>query len=137
MGATAWADNAYLKHRRGERRSGFQWYVRVPVPTDIEEIVRQQTIKRWLKTTDIKEARRLKLLVLAEIFESFDRARARRITSADIEHEAQRYLRERLEQIAEQPDDTFTMLTDASRNDLGLAGDGVLWILREEFEQED
>src|SRR5258708_11341248 len=33
-----------------------------------------------------------------------------RITSADIEHEAQRYLRERMEQIVQNSDDTFTML---------------------------
>ncbi|HEX4028094.1 MAG TPA: DUF6538 domain-containing protein, partial [Rhizomicrobium sp.] len=131
------ADNAYLKRRCGKQRSGFRWYVRVPVPTDIREIVRKQTIERALNTTDIKEARKLKLSVLAEIFESFERARGHRITSADIEHEAQRHLRERLEQIAKQSDDTFTMLTDTSGNDLELAGDSVLATLREELEQED
>jgi hypothetical protein len=75
--------------------------------------------------------------VLADIFASFERARGRRITSADIEHEAQRHLRERLEQIAKQSDDTFTMLTDANGTELELAGDSVLATLREELEQED
>jgi len=121
MGATALADNAYLKRRRGKQRSGFRWYVRVPVPTDIQETVRKQTIKRALKTSDLKEARRLKLPVLAEIFESFERTRGRRITSADIEHKAQRYLRERLEQIQKSPDNTFemaTLWTDPSLNQI-------------------
>jgi len=75
MGATALADNAYLKRRRGKQRSGFRWYIRVPVPIDIQETVRKQTIERALNTSDIKEARRLKLPVLAEIFEGFERTR--------------------------------------------------------------
>ena len=137
MGATALADNAYLKRRCGKQRSGFRWYVRVPVPSDIQEIVRKKTIERALDTSDIKEARRLKLPVLAEIFDGFERARGHFITSADIEHEAQRHLRERLDQIATKSDDTFTMLTDAHGNDIELAGDSVLAILREELEQED
>ena len=59
-------------------------------------------------------------------------------TSADIEHEAATFfLRERLEQIAKQPDDAFTMLTDSHGNDLELAGDSALGTLREELEQED
>jgi hypothetical protein len=135
MGATALSDNAYLKRRCGKQRSGFQWYVRVPVPADIQQTLCKRTIERALKTTDIKEGR--KLTVLAEIFESFERARGHRITSADIEHEAQRYLRERLEQIAEQSDDTFIMLTDANGDDLELAGDSVLTTLREELDQQD
>jgi hypothetical protein len=137
MGATALADNAYLKRRRGRQRSDFRWYVRVPVPTDIQEIVHKQTIERALNTTDIKEARKLKLTVLVKLFESFERVRGHRITSADIEHEAQRHLRDHLEQIANQSDDTFTMLTDTSGNDLELAGDSVLATLREELELED
>jgi len=135
MGATALADNAYLK-RRSSRKSNL-WYVRVPVPKDLQEILRKRTIERPLKTSDINEARRRKHPVLMEILEGFERARGRRITSADIEHEAQRFLRERLEQIAMRSDDTFTMLTDVNGNDLELAGDSVLATLREELEQED
>jgi hypothetical protein len=135
MGAIPLADNAYLKRRRGKRRSGFRWYVRVPVPTDIQEIVRKQTIERALNTSAIKEARKLKLTVLAQIFKSFERAH--RITSSDIEHEAQRYLRDRMEQVAKNSDDTFTMLMDANGNDIELAGDSVLATLRQELEQED
>ena len=53
MGATALADNAYLKRRCGKQRSGFRWYVRVPVPSDIQEIVRKQTIERALNVTTV------------------------------------------------------------------------------------
>jgi hypothetical protein len=120
MGATALADNAYLKPRSGKGRKGDRWYVRVPVPLDIQEIVRKQTIERALKTTNIKVARRQQLAVLDAIFESFDRVRAHGITSADIEHEAQRYLRERLEQIQKSPDNTFEMATDNFGNETGL-----------------
>ena len=137
MGAIPLADNAYLKRRCGRGRSGYRWYVRVPVPLDLQELLRKRTIEHSLNTSDLIEARKLKHSVLAEIFESFERARGHRITSSDIEHEAQRYLRERLEQIAKQSDDTFTMLTDANGNDLELAGDSVLATLREELEQED
>lgn len=137
MGATALADNAYLKRRCGKQRSGFRWYVRVPVPTDIQDTIRRQTIERALNTSDIKEARRLKLPVLTEIFGSFERARGRRITSADIEHEAQRYLRQRIEHLGQRPGYTFTMLTDANGNELGLWGDNALAILLDELEQKD
>jgi len=137
LGAIPLADNAYLKRRCGRRRSGYRWYVRVPVPLDLQELFRKRTIEHSLNTSDLDEARRLKHSVLADIFASFERARGQRITSADIEHEAQRYLRERLEQIANRTDDTFTMLTDANGADLELAGDSALATLREELEQED
>ena len=136
LGAIPLADNAYLKRRCGHRRSGYRWYVRVPVPLDLQELFRKRTIEHSLNTSDLDEARKLKHSVLADIFASFERARGRRITSADIEHEAQRYLRERLEQIAKQKDDTLTMLTDAHGNDLELAGDSALTTLREELEEE-
>jgi methionine-rich copper-binding protein CopC len=96
MGHIPLADNAYLKRRRGKRRSGYRWYVRIGVPADVREVLRKQTIERCLHTSDFKEAQQLRHAVLAEIFESFERARGHRITSADIEHEAQRLLRERL-----------------------------------------
>ena len=59
MGTTSLADNAYLKTRRGKRRSGERWYVRVPVPPDLQEILRKLTIERSLDTTDKAEARKL------------------------------------------------------------------------------
>jgi len=126
MGHDPLADDAYLKRRRGKNRSGEQWYVRVVVPPDVREIIRKQTIERSLNTSDKKEARRLKHAVLANIFEGFQRARQHRLTSADIEHEAQRYLRERLEFIVKKPDDAFTEMTDTLGNNLGLAGDAAL-----------
>lgn len=84
MGHLNLADNAYLKRRRGKRRSGYRWYVRVGVPTDLRNTLRVKTIERALK-----EAQRLRRGVLTEIFADFERARWRVITSADIEQEAQ------------------------------------------------
>jgi len=121
----------------GGGRSGYRWYVRVPVPMGFQELLRKRTIEHSLNTSDLDEARKLKHSALADIFVSFERARARSIASADIEHEAQRHLRQRLEQIPKQSDDTFTMLTDTNGSDPELAGDMVLTTLREELEQED
>ena len=137
MGATALSDNAYLKRRGGRGRRSKPWHVRVRVPMDLQELFRKRTIEQSLKTEDLSEACRLKHSVLADIFAQFERARDRRITSADIECEAQRHLRERLEQISKRSDDTFTMLKDANGTELELAGDSVLATLREELEQED
>jgi len=137
LGATPLADNAYLKRRRGKRRSGDRWYVRVPVPPDLQEILRKRTIECALNTNDKVEARKLKHSVIAKIFESFERARGHRITSTDIEHEAQRFLRERLEQIQKSPDDTFEMATDNFGNEMGLYGEMALAILHRDMEAED
>ena len=69
MGAIPLADNAYLKRRCGRGRSGYRWYVRVPVPLDLQELLRKRTIEHSLNTSDLIEARKLKHSVLAEIFE--------------------------------------------------------------------
>ena len=137
MGHDPLADDAYLKRRRGKNRSGEQWYVRVVVPPDVREIIRKQTIERSLNTSDKKEARRLKHAVLANIFEGFERARRHRITSADIEYEAQRYLSERLEHITKTPEDAFTVMTDSFGNDYGLGGDAALLTLCRELGNDD
>jgi len=75
--------------------------------------------------------------MLPDIFAGFERVRARPITSADIEHEAQRHLSERLEQIPKAPDDTFEMATDGFGNNMGLNGEMALGILHEEMEADD
>jgi hypothetical protein len=97
MGATALANNAYLKRRCGMQRTGFRWNFRVPVPSDLQDLVRKQTVERALNTSDFKEARQLKFPVSAETFDSFERARGHCIASADTEHGAQRYLRQCIE----------------------------------------
>jgi integrase len=101
------ADTAYLKRRCGKGRSGDSFYVRVRVPADLRDVYGKKEIGRSLHTSDPKEAKRRKHAVVAEIFADFERARLGRLTSADIEDEAQRYLRERLEAIQTDPGDAF------------------------------
>ena len=123
------ADTAYLKRRRGKGRSGFRWYVRVGVPRDFGNRSRALTIERALNTDDADEAKRSKHKVLAEIFEGFKHAiGVRRITSADVEHEAQRYLRERLEHITKTPEDAFTVMTNSFGTNYKLGGDAALLV---------
>lgn len=137
VGQDPLADTAYLKRRRGKDRSGYRWYARVNVPSDVSEILRKRTIERCLHTSDFKEAQQRKHAVLAEIFESFERARRHRITSADIEHEAQRHLKEWLDFITKRPDDAFKVLQDGFGNELGLAGDDALLELSAALGNED
>lgn len=68
---------------------------RIPVPKDLHDTLGKLLIERALGTSDIAVARQRKHAVLAEIFESFERARRSGITSGDIEHEAQLFLQER------------------------------------------
>lgn len=107
MGRIPVADTAYLKRRRGKGRKGSRWYVRVPVPVDLQPVFRKATIERALHTEDRKEAQKKKHPVLTEIFASFDRARLRKITSGDIEVEARRYLTKRIDDLRAHPGDTF------------------------------
>jgi len=137
LGAIPLADNAYLKRRCGRGRSGHCWYVRVPVPIDLQEIFRKRMIERALKTSDFNEAKRTKHSVLAEIFESFERARLGKINSADIEVEAQRYLRTRMEAIQQKPGDTFEAVKDEFGNELPTAGEFALTTLYGAQEEED
>lgn len=70
LGAIPLTDNAYLKRRCGRRRSGYRWYVRVPVPLDLQELFRKRTIEHSLNTSDLDEARKRKHSILADIFAS-------------------------------------------------------------------
>jgi hypothetical protein len=81
-------DTRYLKQRRGDRRSGSRWYVRVAVPLDLQEALGTRIIERSLETSDFNVAKTRRYGELTKIFESFERARGHRITSSDIEHEA-------------------------------------------------
>lgn len=137
VGATSLPDNAYLKRRCGQRRSGYRWYVRVPVPKDLQEVLRKRSVEQALNTSDLTEARRLKHAVVAQILAEFERARRGALTPADIENEAQRFLRERLEQIQTRPQDTFTLLTDGEGNEQGLAGEAALADFREGLERDE
>lgn len=119
MGRIPVADTAYLKRRRGKKRSGYRWYVCVPVPVDLQSIFRKRTIERALHTADFESAKKLKHPILTEIFADFDRARLQRITSADIEAEAQRYVRERIAELRVNPGDTFAHNADDDGHDYG------------------
>jgi integrase len=137
LGAISLADNAYLKRRCGRGRSGYRWYVRVPVPSDLQEVLRKRSIEQALNTSDLTEARRLKHAVVAGIFADFERARLGRITSADMEQESQRYLRERLQEILERPGDTFTPGQDEFGGELPPDGELALFELCKLAEDED
>lgn len=131
MGATSLPDNAYLRCRCGHRRSGDRWYVRVPVPSDLQEVLRKRSIEQALNTSDKEEARRRKHAVIARIMADFERARLGKITSADIEQEAQRYLRERLQEILDRPGDTFTPGQDELGNEYPCRAERELFELHQ------
>jgi hypothetical protein len=137
MGHIPLADNAYLKRRRGKRRSGYRWYVRINVPRDLQDSIRKRTIEHALNTSDFKEAQKLRHAVLAKIHADFDRARSGAITSVDIEHEAQCYLRKRLELVRDKPGDAFESVTDDDGNGVGLEGEAVVWLLQDALTKED
>lgn len=131
------ADKAYLKRRRGKNRSGYRWYVRINVPHDLQGIIRKRTLEHALNTSDFKEAQKLRHAVLARIHADFDLARRGVITSADIEHEAQRYLRKRLDLIYKNPGDAFEIVSDDDGNDVGLEGQAALWHLQDSLANQD
>jgi integrase len=137
VGATSLPDNAFLKRRCGHRRSGDRYYVRVSVPSDLQEVLRKRTIEQALNTGDLVEARRRKHAVVAAIFADFERARLGSITSADIEQEAQRYLRERLARIEADPGDAFESVEDDEGTQTGLVGQSALWTLQDALTEQD
>lgn len=121
-------DRAYLRQRKGKRRSGSQFYVRVAVPKDLREQLGTSVIERSLNTTIPGEAKKRRHGELKEIFDSFEQARRKAdiaakkaMTSADIEHEAQRYLRERIAAIQAMPGDALEEVVDDAENEYGLA----------------
>jgi integrase len=131
LGTNPLADEGYLKKRCGKGRKRKPYYVRVPVPKDLQELFRKRTIERPLKTTDESEAHRRKHSVLAEIFADFERARLSKITSADIEQEAQRYLRERLQEILNRPGDAYAPGQDELGNEYSCAAERELFELHQ------
>lgn len=131
------ADTAYLKLRCGKGRGGYRWYARVSVPRELQALLGRLTVERALNTSDFSEAKKLKHAVVAEIFADFERARRQTLTSADIEHEAQRYLRERLESIQRQPDHVLALIVDEHGTELDRTGEAALGLLYEMLEGED
>ena len=119
MGPTPLANTPYLVRRRGNSRSGNRFYIRVPVPHDLQHVFGRHPVMRALKTSDFDEAKRRMHGPLAEIHAAFARARQDKITSADIEHEAQRYLRERITVLQKIPGDTFKHSVDSDGRDYG------------------
>lgn len=125
-------DRAYLRQRKGKRRSGNRFYVRVAVPKDLREPMGKNVIERSLGTTVLSEAKALRHKELALIQEKFEharqeaemaaeRARRKSITSADIELEAQRYLHDRIAAIQANPGDAFEEVVDDREVEYGLA----------------
>lgn len=127
-------ETRYLKRRVGKGRSGQQWYVRVPVPRDLQGRFGGRTaLERALKTADPREAQRRKHGIVAEFFDRFDRARlGSGLTSVEIEEIARLHFDELMLAIDRDPMDTFQF-----REELGLGGEAVLWTLLDELENED
>ncbi len=118
-------DTRHLKRRTGARRSGQRWYVQVAVPKELQGKLGHKTVERALKTSDLREAQRQRWAVLAEIEETFKRAREELgLTSVEIEAAAQRQMRESLEAIRRDPGDFFEPVPGDV--DHGLIGEGLL-----------
>ncbi len=129
-------DTRHLKRRTGARRSGQRWYVQVAVPKDLQKKLGRKTIGRGLNTPDLREAQRLRWAVLAEIEETFKRAREERgLTSIEIEAAAQRYMRETLEAIRHDPGNLFEPVPGDV--DHGLIGEGQLWGMQDDLGEGD
>ncbi len=131
-------DTRYLKRRVGKGRSGERWYVRVPIPKDIRgRFGRATAIERALKTSDLQEARRRRHAVIAEIFDAIERARHGGLTSAEIEAEAQRYLRENLETLRDRPGDAFEPVVLEDGSEHGPGGLAALGVLQDALQDQD
>ena len=61
-------DTKYLRQRRG------RWLVQVAVPKDLRERFGQSNVERYLRTSSLSEAKRLRHAAVAEIFAAFERA---------------------------------------------------------------
>ncbi|MEE8204390.1 MAG: DUF6538 domain-containing protein, partial [Alphaproteobacteria bacterium] len=59
----------YLRQRRG------RWLVQVAVPKDLRERFGKPNVERYLGTSSLPEAKRLRHAAVAEIFATFERAR--------------------------------------------------------------
>ena len=132
----AMPDTRHLKRRTGARRSGQRWYVQVAVPKELQAKLGHKTIERALKTSDLREARRQRWAVLAEIEETFKRAReVRGLTSVEIEAAAQRHMRETLKAIRRDPGDFFEPVPGDV--DHGLIGEGLLGDMQYDLSEGD
>ncbi len=63
------SDMKYLRQRRG------RWFVQVAVPKDLRERFGKPNVEKYLGTSSLPEAKRLRHAAVAEIFAAFDRAR--------------------------------------------------------------
>ena len=105
MGHRPLIGDSYLKPRGGKNRSGKSWYVRVMVPKGLRHVFGKNVIEEALHTTDFEKAKRLRNLKVVEIFDRFRRAELGRMTSADIQEEAENYRRKRFTELWEKPGD--------------------------------
>lgn len=129
MGPLPLPDTRYLKQRRGQRRSGSRWYVRIAVPQDLRDQLGAQHIERSLDTGDLKEAQKRRHAALAEIFADFEKARRGTLTSGDIEHEAQLFLQERFKALQKRSDEICTPAEDALGNEMQPLAERALFEL--------
>lgn len=122
MGHRPLIGNTYLKIRFGKNRSEHAWYVRVVVPQDLRHIYGKNVIEESLYTTELETARRQRNLKVVEIFDGFKRARLGRMTSADIQLEAERYRQKRFLELQETPGDLLQVAMETGHEEDGFLG---------------
>ena len=130
----AMAEPQYLKRRVGKGRSGDRLYVRMPIPKSVQaQFGGRKTLERALNTSDPREARRRKHIVVAELIDRIERARigGDGLTSLDIEEIAQLRFQELMVAIGRKPMDTF------QDDEVALAGEGDLWQLEDDLAEGD
>jgi len=136
MGPLVLGDMTYLKIRRGKGRSGARWYVCVPVPKELQPIIRKRTVEVALNTDSKKEAQHLRYEVVAKIKRDFARALERKITSQDIASEALIYCEQRLAVLRRDPANFNEIVRDENGGPLGLNGEIALSNFPEMLEDE-
>ncbi len=100
-------DTKYLRERRG------RWLVQVAVPSDLRNRYGKANVERYLGTSSLPEAKRLRHAAVAEVLASFDRAKqGGPITHEELKAQAEAELRRAYDSLAADFLDAHGRLTD-------------------------
>ena len=103
-------DTQYLRKRRG------RWLVQLAVPKPLRGHFGKANVERYLGTSSLPEAKRLKHAAVAEILASFDRAReGGPLTAAELQSQAEIELRRAYDTLAADFLDAHGRLPDLAR----------------------
>jgi hypothetical protein len=130
-------DTTYLHPRRGKGRSGTRWYVRVPIPKDLQHVLHKRIVEVALNTDSVKDAQKKRFPVVSKIFADFELARSKKITSAHIEEEARAYCEKRLAEYQRDPSNFNEPVHDEFGGLIGLNGDIAVSTIIELIEDEN